>query len=76
MEIYEVCNRGINHVVGYKCDTCGEDLLVKFLGVPITINFSYGHDLDGSEYHFCAYSCLLKFITDELHKQDAQHKEK
>lgn len=53
----------------YNCDTCEKNLLSAFYGVPITVEFSYGHELDGSEYHFCNYKCLLRFITQELRKQ-------
>jgi hypothetical protein len=53
----------------YLCDTCGENLIDKFLGVPVTISFSYGHELDGESYNFCDYKCLLKFIIAELRKQ-------
>lgn len=50
----------------YNCDTCGDQLEI---GVPITISFGYGHGLDGEEYHFCKYQCLLTFILDELKKE-------
>jgi YHS domain-containing protein len=63
----DCCNKVVKD--DFFCDTCEEDLLTKYLGVPITINFSYGHELDGSEYHFCNFSCLLKFIATELMKQ-------
>jgi YHS domain-containing protein len=54
------------------CDTCGKNLVAEFHGVPITTEFSYGHPLDGSEYNFCNYRCLLRFIVAELNKmQDA-----
>jgi len=61
------CNQSV--IATFTCDTCGEDLLVKYHGVPIATEFSYGHPLDGSEYHFCNYSHLLKFIVQELAKQ-------
>jgi len=53
----------------YLCDTCGKDLLKDVYGVPITVEFGYGSELDGEDYHFDNYSCLLKFITAELRKQ-------
>lgn len=43
----------------YKCDTCG---LKQWLPV---LTFT----VDLTEYHFCNYSCLLKFIVNELKKQ-------
>jgi YHS domain-containing protein len=70
----DACNQSV--IATFNCDTCGEDLRVKYYGVPITVEFSYGHPLDGSEYHFCNYSCLLKFIVSELGKQSVQEKEK
>lgn len=51
----------------YYCDTCGNQLEI---GVPITISFGYGHNLDGEEYHFCNYQCLLPFILGELKKEN------
>lgn len=53
----------------YFCDTCGENLVTKFHGIPITISFGYGSNLDGEEYHFCEYKCLLRFIIEELKKE-------
>jgi hypothetical protein len=52
----------------YCCDTCGIDLLREMYGVPITVEFSYGHELDGEAYHFCGYECLSNFIAGELNK--------
>jgi YHS domain-containing protein len=54
--------------INYYCDTCRDNLITKFLGVPITVTFSYGSNLDGEEYHFCGYKCLLDFIVNELKK--------
>jgi len=53
----------------YYCDTCGDNLITKCQGIPITISFGYGSNLDGEEYHFCNYQCLLKFIVEELKKE-------
>jgi len=54
----------------YLCDTCGIDLLKKIHGIPVEISFSYGHELDGEEYHFCSNRCLLKFIIAEENKNN------
>lgn len=54
----------------YFCDTCSKDLIGEFHGVPISVEFSYGSPLDGEEYHFCNYRCLLQFIVKELRKID------
>jgi YHS domain-containing protein len=54
--------------INYFCDTCSDNLIAKYRGIPITINFSYGHDLDGEEYHFCNNECLLIFINEEFKK--------
>jgi len=53
----------------YYCDTCEKNLCDHYYGVPIDIYFGYGHVLDGENYHFCNYQCLLRFIIDELKKQ-------
>jgi hypothetical protein len=53
----------------YYCDTCENNLLDTYYGIPIEISFSYGHILDGSEYHFCNWQCLLQFILDEQKKK-------
>jgi len=70
--ICDCCNQPV--LADFICDTCGEDLLTKYFGVPITVNFSYGHPLDGSEYHFCNYKCLLQYVARELSKQPQQNK--
>jgi YHS domain-containing protein len=54
----------------YYCDTCGIELIKEIHGVPITVEFSYGHVLDGAEYHFCANKCLWDFISRELQKEN------
>jgi len=54
----------------YSCDTCGDNIITKCQGIPITISFGYGSDLDMEEYHFCGYKCLLKFILDEMKKEN------
>jgi YHS domain-containing protein len=54
----------------YRCDTCGIDLLKKIHGIPVELSFSYGHELDGEEYHFCSNRCLLKFIIAEENKNN------
>jgi YHS domain-containing protein len=66
MEIYGY--REVNQVIGIKCDTCGKNTQENSY-VPIHIEFSYGHDLDGATYDFCSYECILKFITEELKKE-------
>jgi len=54
----------------YRCDTCGIDLLKKIHGIPVELSFSYGHELDGEEYHFCSTACLLKFVIAEENKNN------
>lgn len=54
----------------YICDTCGMNLLNEMFGIPITIDFSYGHILDGNEYHFCTLICAQQFIENELSKEE------
>jgi hypothetical protein len=67
MDIYEM--REHNTILGQKCDTCGKDNRVDIGNVPIHLNFSYGSDLDGANYDFCEYKCLLDFINAELKKE-------
>ena len=57
----------------YRCDTCGIDLLKKIHGIPVEISLSYGHELDGEEYHFCGNKCLLKFIIAEENKNNPRN---
>ena len=57
----------------YKCDTCGIDLLKKIHGIPVELSFSYGHELDGEEYHFCSTACLLKFVIQENNKENPRN---
>ena len=73
MEIYGDIT--IRDVIGYKCDTCGEELITKFSGIPITIRFGYGHTLDGEEYHFDNWKCLLQFILYEMKKENPINKD-
>jgi len=53
----------------YYCDTCSDNLITKYYGVPITISFSYGSNLDGEEYHFCSLTHLNQFVEAELKKE-------
>jgi hypothetical protein len=55
-----------NAIYQFNCDTCGQFLNQ---GIPITISFGYGSELDGEEYHFCSNECLLSFIEAELKKE-------
>ena len=68
MDIYGI--REHNTIIGHKCDTCGQDDLQYGNFVPIHLNFSYGHNLDGASYDFCSYKCLLQFIIAELKKEN------
>jgi len=72
MDIYRYCKEcESNRITGQKCDTCGKSTEQGEF-VPIIINFSYGHDLDGTSYDFCSYECVLNFIWNEIkkHKPD------
>lgn len=51
----------------YSCDTCGLNLTIDNK-LPIEINFGYGSDLDGEEYHFCSLKCISDFINAERTK--------
>jgi YHS domain-containing protein len=69
MNIYGM--REHNTILGQKCDTCGKDNLTGDCSqVPITINFGWGSELDGEEYHFCSYNCLIKFAENEQKKEN------
>ena len=50
------------------CDTCGKSTDTKEL-IPIRLEFSFGHNLDGTLYDFCNYTRLLNFILNELKKE-------
>ena len=50
----------------YLCDTCGGDLFAVYYGVPFTLDCRT--DLDETQYHFCSFTCILKFIVEELKK--------
>ena len=62
------CN--VDSIYDFYCDYCGKDLIKNFLGVPITVDYSCGHDLDGTINHFCDNECLIKFHQDEMSKQN------
>jgi len=55
----------------YTCDTCGKKLnfAEEQIGVPITVEFSYGHYLDGTDVHFCSDECLIKYIEQNKEKK-------
>lgn len=59
----------------YNCDTCGDNLITKYIGVPIIVSFGYNSNLDGEEYHFCNYRCLLDFILAEMKKLNPLNKD-
>jgi len=46
-------------VTDFVCDNCRKNLLKEYYGVPITVEFSYGHALDGEIRHYCSDKCLL-----------------
>jgi len=60
-----------NHIaeINYYCDTCGDNLIIKYLGIPITLSCGYGSPLDGEEYHFCDSICLSDFTDLEKKKE-------
>lgn len=51
----------------YICDTCGKSSDIEW--IPISLDFGYGHDLDGNRYDFCSNECLLIFIENEIKKE-------
>lgn len=53
----------------YFCDECGKNLSKIFKGLPILIQFGYGHNLDGVEVHFCSTKCALNYLADEQKKE-------
>jgi len=67
---------GINHIISETiiCDTCGKDIIEEKWGIPITINFGYGSELDGNEYHFDDLKCLLSFTLDEMKKENPENR--
>lgn len=56
--------------VNYYCEVCGINLMTKYLGIPITISFGYGSNLDGEEYHFCYESHAVRFLEMEITKNN------
>jgi len=66
MDIYGL--RTHNTLIGHKCDTCGKSTQ-EGNSIPIRIEFSYGHDLDGAYYDFCSYQCVIDFINNEIKKE-------
>ena len=63
---YKACKKcGHNKEVEFLCDTCGKEMLKGCQGIPITVEFSYGHPLDGETYHFCSNSCAAQFLQEE-----------
>ena len=67
MNIYGI--REHNTIIGTKCDTCGKSTEQGNF-IPIRVEFSYGHDLDGITYDFCSYKCLIDFINAEIKKEN------
>jgi len=72
MNIYRI--REHNIIIGTKCDTCGKSTESGEF-IPIRIEFGYGSNLDGEAYDFCSYQCLLRFIIDELKKENKNDSE-
>lgn len=70
MKIIKTCGECNHSGYDYICDTCGDNLINKFYGVPITVSFGYGHSLDTEEVHFCNEQCQLQYILNELKKQN------
>jgi len=53
----------------YVCDVCGGTMPFE----TITMSFGYGSGLDGEEYHFDKYKCVLRFILEELKKEQKEN---
>ena len=66
MDIYGI--RCHNTLIGHKCDTCRKST-EDGNSIPIRIEFTYGHDLDGATYDFCSLECVKKFVDAELKKE-------
>jgi len=56
------------------CDTCGENLIKEFFGIPVYLIYGYGSNLDGNEYHFCSNKCLFRFVAEELKKENPENR--
>jgi hypothetical protein len=67
MKKHKICSKCYNIEEEISCDTCGINLSFSY-GSPITVEFGYGHTLDGENYHFCSNKCLLEFINNESKK--------
>jgi len=67
----KICHSSYGDI--YLCDTCGDNLITKHLGIPITVFFGYCSPLDGSEYHFCDFTCLLDFVIKENNKENPRN---
>ena len=70
MKTIVTCQECNHNEYNYVCDTCGDNLVIKFYGVPITVSFGYGHPQDTEEVHFCNEKCLFPYIVEELKKQN------
>jgi predicted RNA-binding Zn-ribbon protein involved in translation (DUF1610 family) len=71
------CNQ--NLPVDYYCDTCGNNLTqkrnhyIQELGKSIAVrDSSIILNFNEVGYDFCNYQCLLKFILEELKKENKQ----
>ncbi len=54
------------------CDTCGEKLTNHgFLIYEIGKSTNLKLNINSTDYDFCNYRCLLKFIIDEIKKGEA-----
>jgi len=65
-KIIKCCDKCNSEDSIYVCDVCGKQ------DIPFTLSCGYGSDLDGEQYDFCSFQCMLQFIKDELSKQEPQ----
>ena len=52
-------------ITEYYCDVCGKQIDCT----PVTLFFGYGSILDGEEYHFCCEGETIRFLADEILKE-------
>ncbi len=70
MKMENACSKCSRYDAQYYCDTCSAIHITTNSSVPISVIFGCGSSLNGEEYHFCNYKCLLNFINSEIKKED------
>lgn len=58
----------MKHTSDYEPIYCENCCTILEMGIPITVDFGYGHYLDEVTVSFCSDKCLISYLRKEQNK--------